>query len=271
MNSIPCRLCRANATWVCQQRLLARHDVDYFLCSHCELLQTQQPHWLDEAYASALSRLDTGALRRNQTESRQTALLAAALGIAADEPCLDYGGGYGVLTRMMRDVGLDFRWWDKHAENLFARGFGGDVQRSCRLVTAFEVLEHFADVHQDLEQLFGPRHDFVFIATVLHDGHRPGWWYYLLESGQHVAFYARRTMRFIADTFGYDEMAGPTHTLFARKGALRGARRALVQGLVRQPFAGRVSGLLPEPLLRRIGGYRPRTDADHDLLRGASA
>ena len=36
---------------------------------------------------------------------------------------LDYGGGYGILVRLMRDVGYDFYWFDKYSQNIFAKGF----------------------------------------------------------------------------------------------------------------------------------------------------
>ena len=36
---------------------------------------------------------------------------------------LDYGVGYGVFVRLMRDIGFDYFWQDKYTENLFAQGF----------------------------------------------------------------------------------------------------------------------------------------------------
>jgi hypothetical protein len=34
---------------------------------------------------------------------------------------VDIGGGYGLLTRLMRDRGFDFYWKDPHCENIFAK------------------------------------------------------------------------------------------------------------------------------------------------------
>jgi hypothetical protein len=264
-----CSLCGGAATWVCSQRLLGKHDVDYFLCPRCELLQTEMPHWLDEAYASAISGLDTGAVQRNQGCSQLTALIATVLEIDPSARCLDFGGGHGVFVRMMRDLGLDFRWHDKYATNLYARGFEGEVQARHTLVTAFEVFEHLADVRGDLEQLFAPRPDYVLVGTVLHRGHQAGWWYYMLESGQHISFYSRRTLERIAEVFGYMVLGGDEYSLFVRKDIHLGTlRRTLLRQLVRRPITsvGLVT-LVPRPLLRRISPYRSRQDTDHQVMR----
>src|SRR4051812_13570770 len=135
-----CAFCRADAPRVCRQTLLGRHEVSYYLCPRCELLQTEPPYWLGEAYSRAISQLGTGAIARNQSSSRMTLMLAQLLGVGPSDACLDFGGGHGVFARMMRVLGLDFRWYDRHAQNLFAAGFDGDPALRHRLVTAFEVL-----------------------------------------------------------------------------------------------------------------------------------
>jgi hypothetical protein len=260
-----CSLCGGDARWTCTQRLLGKHDVDYFTCTTCELLQTEAPHWLEEAYSQAISQLDTGAVQRNETSARLTELVATLVEIAPTAACLDYGGGHGVFVRMMRDAGLDFRWFDKYAENLFARGFEGEPGQHHALVTAFEVLEHFADARADLDALFAAQPDFVLVGTVLHHGHQPGWWYYLLESGQHVAFYSARTLGWIGEHYGYEVIAGDEYSLFAKK-ALRGVRGKIVRHVLLRPTA--FASIVPRRLLRRLGPYRSRTQSDHDAMRG---
>jgi hypothetical protein len=264
-----CRLCGDAGRPVARQRLLGRHDVTYFQCAACDLLFTERPYWLEEAYSHAISQLDTGAVERNRTSANLTLLLACATGLPATARCLDYGGGHGVFVRMMRDLGVDFRWYDLYAENLYARGFEGDPAEPHRLVTAFEVLEHFADVGSELERLFGGRPDLVFVGTVLHEGHRPGWWYYLLESGQHVSFFSRRTMEVVGTRFGYEAIVGAQHTVFVRRDhPLTGARRALVRRLVASPSVTQpLVSLLPPAVLGRLGPYRSKLLSDHEELR----
>jgi hypothetical protein len=259
-----CRLCGEVATWVSRQRLLDKYEVDYFLCAGCDMLQTERPYWLDEAYKQPMSRLDTGAIQRNRLAAQLTAIIATVLDISPSAACLDFGGGHGVFVRMVRDLGLDFRWFDKYADNVFARGFEGDVGARHELVTAFEALEHLANPRDDLDQLFGARPSFVLVGTLLHEGHREGWWYYMLETGQHIAFYSRRTLAWIADRFGYDLVPGCEYSLFLTRHRIGALRRALLRQILRRPGA---IDLLPATVLRRIGPYRSRVEADHQAMR----
>jgi hypothetical protein len=65
--------------------------------------------------------------------------------------CLDFGGGHGILTRIVRDYGFNFFHYDKYAENLFANGFDGDLSKRYDLVTAFE---HFVNPMNEIEKLW---------------------------------------------------------------------------------------------------------------------
>lgn len=231
---IPCRLCGGETTHFMEARVLTRHDVRYFRCAACDLIQSELPHWLDEAYGSAISALDTGAIQRNTFTARLTLAVGTALGLDPSERCLDFGGGCGVLTRMMRDAGWHFTWSDKYGPNLFARGFEGDPAQSHELVTAFEVFEHLSDVRGELANLFAPRPRVVLASTVLHDG-QPSrdWWFFGFGHGQHVAFFSAKTMRLIARDFGYEVIAAPSRTLFIRRDiAIPAWRRALAARLL---------------------------------------
>jgi hypothetical protein len=219
VEQIPCRLCGAAARFIFRQTVLRRWDAGYYQCGGCDLIQTSEPVWLGEAYTSAIAAMDTGAIARNRLTSELAHAVAWALGIKAEARCLDYGGGHGVFTRMMRDRGYNFWTCDRYAENIFARGFDADAGEHFALVTAFEVLEHLNDVRTELENLFAGRPDAVLISTQLHRGHEPNWWYYAPETGQHVAFYSSRTMRYIAEQFGYVMAGSRAYTLFVRREA----------------------------------------------------
>lgn len=241
--------------------------MQYHRCPRCDLIQSERPYWLDEAYSQTISALDTGAIQRNQICGQLTAAVAMLLGLGDQARCLDYGGGHGVFARMMRDMGFDFRCWDAHAENLFARGFEGDIRAPHQLVTAFEVWEHLANVGTDLHQLFSVGHDYVFVGTVLHEGQGEGWHYYVPESGQHIAFYSAKTMSFIAERFGYEVTIGPAYSLFSRR-RLGPLRRALLRQMMRQPAVGwAFRSLIPTLLLQRLGLVRSFTQADLEALR----
>ena len=229
----PCRLCGTTTGPTCVQRVLGRYDVRYYRCPACDLMQTEPPYWLDEAYARTGPSLDTGAIERTQLNTDLVRAVAAVLGVRPGQPCLDFGAGPGILVRAMRDAGFDFRWQDRYATNLFAQGFEGPAFAPYRLVTAFEVWEHLPDAGPALADFFAPRHDFLLVSTFLHTGHRDGWWYYVPEGGQHVAFFSRRTMEYVGERFGYEPVVAKRYTLFRRRDArLSSWRRAMLLRLL---------------------------------------
>jgi hypothetical protein len=244
------------------KKVLSRFDVGYYQCPSCDLIQTQRPFWLEQAYASALSDFDTGAVARDRLCTELTLSLTWLIGVEPDSPCLDFGGGHGVLARGMRDYGYDFRWHDKYAKNMFARGFEGSPQEPQKLLTCFEVWEHLPDVGPDLQRFFEPGHDAILVATFLHTGHRENWWYYCPEAGQHVAFFSARTMNFVAGRFGYESIVGRRYTLFHKPGLLRGWRHALARKILCGAKADRNSRAAALSLLLRPR-LQSRTWADH--------
>jgi len=264
-----CRLCaHAPLHPTCVQRVLGRYDVQYFHCPACDLMQTEPPYWLDEAYARQGPSLDTGAIQRTQNNTDLVRAITALLDIKPGEPCLDYGAGPGILVRAMRDAGIDFRWHDRYARNQFAEGFEGSTSDAYRLVTAFEVWEHLPDVASALETFFAPRHDFLLVSTFLHrGGHRDKWWYYVPETGQHVAFFSAKTMAHVSERFGYEAIVAQRYTLFRRRGVALAAWR---WNLIRRLLNGakpNANSRLVRPLLALSPRHPSLVWSDHVMLR----
>ena len=112
------------------------------------------------------------------------------------DPFLDYAGGYGVFTRLMRDIGFDFYWHDPYTQNLFANGFEDDLKSNSKfeLLTAFEVFEHLVNPKEELEKMLRFSDTIVF-STELMPQEIPDpeeWWYYGFNHGQHISFYTRK-------------------------------------------------------------------------------
>ena len=63
---------------------------------------------------------DTGLVSRNLGIARRLAGLLY-FGFDPKARYLDFAGGYGLLTRLMRDRGFNFYWHDLYCENVFAR------------------------------------------------------------------------------------------------------------------------------------------------------
>jgi hypothetical protein len=214
-----CRICGTETRPIGRQIVLGRHDVAYHQCPQCGFAQTDDPWWLDEAYSEAITATDLGLLTRCGTMARRIPAVLACAG-ALGEPVLDWGGGYGTLTRMLRDAGIDCRHHDPHCANIHARGFEGRLEDRERwaAVLAVEVLEHLPDPWSFLRPA-AARSDLIVATTCpVHEPARPlgSWWYWAPEHGQHVSFYSRRSFRLIAGELGMSYVrAGGLH-VFAR-------------------------------------------------------
>ena len=181
-----------------------QHTAKYRFCDQCQFLFVESPTWLDEAYKDPINIQDTGILARNLALSRITSVILYFL-FNKRVQFLDYAGGYGIFTRLMRDIGFDFYWYDPYSTNLMARGFElVDGMSIFELLTCFEVFEHFVDPFKEVEKMFRFS-DSILFSTSLLPAYipKPGdWAYYGLDHGQHISFYSFATMQFMAKTFG---------------------------------------------------------------------
>ncbi len=177
----------------------------YYQCKNCGFVQTDEPYWLKRAYENAITRSDVGMVSRNQTLSTITRAIITAF-FSRGKRFLDYGGGYGLFVRMMRDAGYDFYHYDKHCPNLFAQDFeiSDSSGEPIELLTAFEIFEHLAEPLSEIQKMLNFSHD-IFFSTELVPDPAPQpeqWWYYGLDHGQHVSFYTKRSLSHTAELLG---------------------------------------------------------------------
>lgn len=203
-----CPICSDKMNACFQAEVLHKYTAQYEVCNSCGFLRVQEPHWLDEAYSKAIANADTGIIRRNvilaNKISRSLYWLTPERGRAK---YLDVAGGYGILTRIMRDIGFDFYWSDKYCENLVAAGFDySESVGNCAAVTAIEVFEHLLDpktfVNDVMEQSGAST---LIFTTELYEGGPPEpekWWYYAFATGQHIGFFQRKTLERLANDTG---------------------------------------------------------------------
>lgn len=198
-----CKICKSASALFGEAIVLNKHLVRYLRCESCGFMQTEKPYWLDEAYSEAITKSDIGLIGRNL----QMAATTRKLILTCFEPTgkfIDYGGGYGIFTRLMRDQGFDFYRHDPLCKNLFADGFDASMNVNYALLTAWEVFEHLENPLAEIEKMLSYSHNLFFSTILLQTTPEPleQWWYYGLEHGQHIAFYSRKSLQVIAQKFG---------------------------------------------------------------------
>lgn len=190
-------------------RVLNKYEVKYYQCVETGFIQTEDPFWIEEAYTTAINKLDIGLVHRNQMISDRISKILLKQ-FDPDAKFLDFAGGYGMLTRMMRDRGFDFYHTDKYCINLFAEYFDLiEVAEGTRFeaVTAFEVLEHMIDPIRELNEILKFSDNLLFSTELqpqatFHNANE--WWYFIPETGQHISVFTERALEHIAQTLGYN-------------------------------------------------------------------
>ena len=175
MEQINCKICNSETSLAFEHKVLNKYDVKYFKCFSCGYLFTENPFWLDEAYKNPINISDTGIMARNIYFSK---IVSVILYFCFDKSAkyLDYAGGYGIFTRLMRDIGFDFYWHDDFTTNLLARGFEKSNERY-ELLTAFEVFEHFSNPVEEVKKML-ELSDSILFSTVTLSENVPAkdWW-----------------------------------------------------------------------------------------------
>lgn len=173
--------------------------ISYYKCSNCGFIQTEEPYWLEKAYSDVIAKTDIGLIFRNIVFSN---IIESVLDQYFNDlkKALDYGGGLGMFTRIMRDKGYNFLWYDDYCENIFVQTFEGKLDTKYDMITAFEVFEHLPKTNETLEMLLKITDTLIF-STELSDNVTDfeNWWYRAEASGQHISFHTSKSLKYLAD------------------------------------------------------------------------
>jgi hypothetical protein len=197
-----CKICKSETIKIFNTKILNKYPVDYFQCTFCDFVQTEKTYWLEESYLNPMNLTDTGIMVRNQRSARIVTSIIF-LFFNKSYQFLDYAGGYGVFTRIMRDKGFNFYWDDPHTKNVISRGFEKKDNQKFDVVTTFESFEHFDNPLLEIEKILKISKNIIF-STELISKTAPdpdNWWYYGKEHGQHIALYTQKSLHFIAKKY----------------------------------------------------------------------
>ncbi len=184
--------------------------VSYFLCERCgfcfapEFSRWTAQDFANMIYNSGYAQVDPDYVEARPRENAKN--LIALLGARGKEiRHLDYGGGEGLLSKLLRAAGWQstsydpFVDGDKHVEEL------GQFD----LITCYEVFEHVPEVRTFLRRLSSllARDGIGLFTTLLSDGNiRRGeplkWWYASPRNG-HISLFSRKSLQLLCNQEGY--------------------------------------------------------------------
>lgn len=200
MSNIKCKICGEETNLINKLIIKKKYEAEYYSCKKCNFLFVNNPTWITESYEKPINITDVGYVMRNVYLSKIT-LILFTLFFGKKNNYLDYAGGYGIMTRLMRDYGLNFFNYDLYTQNLFAQGFEYNKQPT-EAITCFECFEHFLFPNVEIEKILKISKNIFFSTRVLPEKIPDETWeYYGLEHGQHISFYSLKTLNFIAKKY----------------------------------------------------------------------
>ena len=206
MKKIECKICSLESQKIFStNKILNKYNADYFKCNNCGFIFISDCFWLKEAYSSPIHNIDTGIIKRNYKFS---SILSKLLKKEYNDALkyLDYGAGYGIFVRMMRDKGYNFYWYDKYSKNLFAKDFSFNPQNKNKfeLLSLIEVLEHSPNPLDFFSDLFEHSNDIFFTTEIIRNNNIQSiddWHYFAPMAGQHISFFSIKSLQIIAKKF----------------------------------------------------------------------
>lgn len=183
----------------------------YLLCEHCGFCFAPEfASWRLEDFENNIYNSEYVQVDPDYLDSRPRANasgLASLFGERGTEiRHLDYGGGGGLLSEILRQSGWRSTSYDPFVDRGLLPGDLGKFD----LITAYEVFEHVPEVERlmaDLTSLLAEG-GIVLFSTLLSDGNiasrqRLSWWYASPRNG-HISLFSRQSLAILAAKKGFN-------------------------------------------------------------------
>jgi len=190
---------------------LAGVPVYYYLCGNCEFCFAPEfGEWTLEQFAEKIYNNryvdvdpDYLAVRPQANAENVTTAFKGKKDFIRH---LDYGGGNGMLSDILKQENWDSTSYDQFVNtDIDISGLG-----KFNLITAFEVFEHVPDVNTLMSQLNLLLEDegIVLFSTLLSDGHikrnqRISWWYASPRNG-HISLFSQSSLAMLAKKYNFN-------------------------------------------------------------------
>jgi hypothetical protein len=190
---------------------LAGIPVYYALCSNCsfcfapDFMTWQLSKFEEKIYNDEYVLVDPDYIEA-RPRANATKLISMFGNRGQTLSHLDYGGGDGLLVKLLRDSN-----WQSISYDLFVnKDVGVEQLGNFDLITAFEVFEHVPNVQElisNLCSLLIPG-GLVLFSTLLSDGNihsrqKINWWYASPRNG-HISLFSKKSLATLAKKSGFN-------------------------------------------------------------------
>ena len=239
----PCRCCEFPTEFF-DSDIVFSHEAKYYKCSDCGSIQIDNPNWLNEAYLEPIPLADSGLVFRSFNVSR---LIALVLWLERKwgQPALDWGGGYGLLTRILRDLGFDFYNYDFYVDGILSPEFNLTTRELDNfrfdILCSIEVFEHLTKP-LDTFSVMTQNSNLLIIGTqliprqIVKPSNRD-WPYFQPTTGQHITFASQKGIRKFANKLGFVYQISIDSLHIFSKSKFRWRTRIILKNVVFRRFA----------------------------------
>jgi len=204
---------------------LSGHAIYYARCTFCQYTFAPEfSSWTDQDFLDKIYNQDYLLVDPDYTENRHV-LNSEILnkffgGYKTHFRHLDYGGGNGMLSEMLRSAQWDSTSYDPFPTNDQKLESLGPFD----FITAFEVFEHVPDPHlmmRNLTSLLTKPAAMIFFSTGISDGlindrERLNWWYASPRNG-HIGIHTTKSLQILAEKNDLNFISlGPSFHIYFR-------------------------------------------------------